>query len=94
MSWHSARISASKATNADSKVERDMERNIMGDNVYGASVHRLDVNFNVKTKDLDSFIGRKAHINLIVRENLFKTLGITLPSLFQLTEFGREGLFL
>ena len=66
----------------------------MADNIYGAGVHRLDINFNVKTKDLDSFIGRKAHINLIVRENLFKTLGITLPNLFQLTEFGREGLFL
>lgn len=71
-----------------------MEANILGGNVFGASVHRLDVNFNVKTNDLDSFIGRTAHINLIVRENLFKMLGITIPSLFDLLEFGREGLFL
>ena len=54
----------------------------MGGNVFGASVHRLDVNFNVKTNNLDSFIGRTAHINLIIRENLFKMLGITLPKLF------------
>ena len=67
----------------------------MGNNIYGASIHRLDINFNVtKTQDLDSFIGRKAHINLIIRESLFKILGITIPQLFQLTEFGREGLFL
>ena len=71
-----------------------METNILESNVFGASVHRLDVNFNVKTNDLDSFIGRKAHINLIIRENLFKMLGVTIPSLFDLQEFGREGLFL
>jgi len=59
-----------------------MVENILGGNVFGASVHRLDVNFNVKTNNLDSFIGRTAHINLIIRENLFKMLGITLPKLF------------
>lgn len=66
-----------------------MEANILGDNVFGATVHRLDVNFNVKTNDLDSFIGRTAHINLIIRENLFKMIGVTVPSLFDLLEFGR-----
>jgi hypothetical protein len=71
-----------------------MESNILGKNVYGATIHRLDVNFNVKTNNLDSFIGRTAHINLIISENLFKILGITVPKLFDLTEFGREGIFL
>lgn len=71
-----------------------MAENILGRGLFGASVHRLDVNFNVKTTNLDSFIGRTAHINLIVRENLFKMLGVTLPRLFDLLEFGREGLFL
>jgi len=51
----------------------------MGGNIYRGSVHRIDVNFNVKTNDLDSFIGRKAHIELIIREKLFKNLGINLP---------------
>jgi hypothetical protein len=68
--------------------------NLLSNNVYGASVHRLDVNFNVKTNNLDSFIGRTAHINLIIRENLFKTVSMTIPKLFDLTEFGKEGLFL
>jgi hypothetical protein len=59
-----------------------MVDNILGSNVFAASVHRLDINFNVKTNNIDSFIGRTAHINLIVRENLFKMLGVTLPKLF------------
>lgn len=71
-----------------------MQRNILDNNIYGASIHRLDINFNVKTNNLDSFIGRTAHINLIVKENLFKILNITIPKLFDLTEFGREGIFL
>lgn len=94
VSWHSARISGHRSKNSLSKVEEEMETNILGNNVFGATVHRLDVNFNVKTNDLDSFIGRTAHINLIIRENLFKMLGVTIPSLFDLQEFGREGLFL
>jgi hypothetical protein len=68
--------------------------NMLGNNIYGSSVHRIDINFNVRENTLDSFIGRTAHINLIVRENLFKTLSITMPKLFDLTEFGKEGLFM
>ena len=71
-----------------------MQKNILGNNIYGASIHRLDVNFNVKTNNLDSFIGRTAHINLIIKENLFKILNITIPKLFDLCESGREGIFL
>jgi hypothetical protein len=40
---------------------------MMSNNIYGASVHRLDINFNVQSNNLDSFIGRTAHINLIIR---------------------------
>lgn len=44
-----------------------MSTNIMDNNIYGASIHRLDIDFNVKEKTIDSFIGRTAHINLIIR---------------------------
>lgn len=47
-------------------------------------IHRIDVNFNVKTKNLDSFIGRTAHINLIVQQSLFKIIKSTIPDLFNL----------
>jgi hypothetical protein len=92
--WHSARISGHRSKNSLTKVEQEMIDNILGCNVYGVGVHRLDVNFNVKTNNLDSFIGRTAHINLIVRDNLFKMLGTTLPKLFDLTEYDRQNLFL
>lgn len=47
-------------------------------------IHRIDVNFNVITKNLDSFIGRTAHINLIVQQSLFKIIKSTMPDLFNL----------
>ena len=71
-----------------------MEQSILGNSLFKATVHRLDINFNVKTNDLDSFIGRTAHINLIIKDELFKTLNSTIPKLFDLLEFGKEGLFL
>jgi hypothetical protein len=84
VSWHSARISGHRSNNAQSQVEREMAENILGGGLFGGSVHRLDVNFNVKTTNFDSFIGRTAHINLIIRENMFKMLGVTIPRLFDL----------
>lgn len=50
-------------------------------------IHRIDVNFNVKTKNLDSFIGRTAHINLIIQESLFKIIVNTMPNLFDVSYF-------
>lgn len=52
------------------------------------TVHRLDVNFNVKRNDIDSLIGRAAHINLIIQESLFDVINTTLPDLFNLKEYG------
>lgn len=52
-----------------------MTANILG----SAPIHRIDVNFNVQTKNLDSFIGRTAHINLIIQQSLFKIINSTIP---------------
>lgn len=59
-----------------------MASNILGDQ----PIHRIDVNFNVQTKNLDSFIGRTAHINLIIQQSLFKIVNSTLPELFDITK--------
>lgn len=57
----------------------------MVNNILGESpIHRIDVNFNVQTKNLDSFIGRTAHINLIIQQSLFKIINTTTPNLFDL----------
>ena len=84
VSWHSARISGHRSKNSESKIEEEMEGSILGNSLFKATVHRLDINFNVKTNDLDSFIGRTAHINLIIKDELFKTLNSTIPKLFDL----------
>lgn len=49
-------------------------------------IHRLDINFNVKGNNIDSLIGRAAHINLIIQDTLFDLINITIPSLFSLKE--------
>lgn len=51
-------------------------------------IHRLDINFNVKGNNIDSLIGRAAHINLIVQDTLFDLVNITVPQLFSLKEDG------
>jgi hypothetical protein len=85
VSWHSARVSPHRSSNSMSRIEEEMCLNMLGNNIFNASIHRIDINFNVREKTLDSFLGRTAHINLIIRENLFKTLSITIPKLFDLT---------
>jgi hypothetical protein len=57
-----------------------MVRSILG----SEPIHRIDVNFNVQTKNLDSFIGRTAHINLIIQQSLFKITYATIPDLFDI----------
>jgi len=49
------------------KVEEEMCNNMLGNNIFNASIHRIDINFNVRERTLDSFLGRTAHINLIIR---------------------------
>jgi hypothetical protein len=62
VAWHSARIEYYDGSNKNSKVERQMIDSILGDQI----VHRIDIHFDIETtKDMDSFIGRTAHINLL-----------------------------
>jgi hypothetical protein len=85
VTWHSARISTynSNRSSLFGKVEHEMVENILGNQ----SVHRVDVNFNVKkTKNIDTFIGRAAHINFIDQNSLFKVITTALPKLFDLNE--------
>ncbi len=57
----------------------------MVDNILGERIiHRVDVDFNVQTNDVNSFIGRTAHINLIVQDSLFKLVNWSLPTLFDI----------
>jgi hypothetical protein len=67
-----------------------MVQNILGlehGKNYDTTIHRLDVNFNVQGNNIDSLIGRAAHINLIIQDSLFDVINTTLPKLFDLKEY-------
>jgi len=51
------------------------------------TLHRLDINFNIKGNNIDTLIGRAAHINLIIQDSLFDVINATLPQLFSLKQF-------
>ena len=60
--WHSARLEYHESNNNSSKIEREMTDSILGDQI----VHRIDVHFDISsTEDMNSFIGRTAHINML-----------------------------
>ena len=55
-----------------------MVENILGEQI----VHRVDIHFDIATtKDIDSFIGRAAHINLLTQECIFKLINEAVPTL-------------
>lgn len=47
--------------------------------VTAGSIHRIDINFHIDTNDLDTFLGRKAHIefldNNVVQRLIFYRYG-------------------
>jgi hypothetical protein len=60
-----------------------MIENIIGDQI----VHRVDIDFDIPTtKDLDSFIGRTAHINLLTQDSIMKLINYGAPNLFDLRQ--------
>ena len=50
-------------------------------------MHRVDIHFDLNsTKDLNSFIGRTAHINLLTQECIMKLLNMAVPGLFRVEQ--------
>jgi len=39
-----------------------MVENLMGDNIMAEKIYKLDVNFEIVEKGIDTLIGRRAHI--------------------------------
>ena len=50
-----------------------MAKNILGD-LKSKMLFRLDVNFKIKDKNLDSWIGRTAHIQFLENQQFMKML--------------------
>jgi len=50
-------------------------------------VHRIDIHFGISTtKNINSFIGRTAHINLLTQESILKLVNEAIPNLFEFAE--------
>lgn len=74
--FESARIECSPKTTKDSSLGRTSLQ--MAENILIQLQHpqllRLDINFSLKKRNIDSMIGRKAHIQFLENESLVRTL--------------------
>jgi predicted alpha/beta hydrolase family esterase len=62
-----------KPSSAKNKVYEQMAKNLLA-NVPSNVVYRLDVNFKIQEKNLDSFIGRAAHIRFLENQPLMRMI--------------------
>eukprot|EP00343_Euplotes_focardii_P010884 CAMPEP_0205828008 /NCGR_PEP_ID=MMETSP0206-20130828/33792_1 /ASSEMBLY_ACC=CAM_ASM_000279 /TAXON_ID=36767 /ORGANISM="Euplotes focardii, Strain TN1" /LENGTH=117 /DNA_ID=CAMNT_0053129417 /DNA_START=449 /DNA_END=799 /DNA_ORIENTATION=- len=74
--FESARIqfrkeASTKPSSAKNELYEKMAKNILG-NVPLNQIYRLDVNFKIQEKNLDSFIGRSAHIRFLENQPLMR----------------------
>lgn len=79
MAFESARIQFRKDENSDkpssakNTLFEKMARNLL-EKVPLNVIYRLDVNFKIQEKNLDSFIGRSAHIRFLENQPLMRMI--------------------
>ena len=83
--YESARIEVSRQVALDQACGRfhiEMANNILGPMSAGC-VHRLDVNYKAKSKSLDNWIGRSAHIEMLENESLMQMVLFSCAHFFE-----------
>merc|ERR1712032_540122 len=82
--YHSARAEICKEweNQPEKEVYREMVRNLW-DSVKPQNVIRFDVNFLMPEKNIDTFIGRAAHIQFLECQAMMKMLCLNYSSLFR-----------
>lgn len=77
VAFESARIQFRKDKGSKSSAKNEtfekMAKNLLGE-VPVNHIHRLDVNFKIQEKNLDSFIGRSAHIRFLENQPLIRMI--------------------
>lgn len=79
VAFESARIqfrkdkNSGKSSSSKNDTYEKMAKNLLG-NVPANVVYRLDVNFKIQEKNLDSFIGRSAHIRFLENQPLMRMI--------------------
>ena len=74
--YDSARIQICQDAAKDPKLGNtyiQMATNLLGQSKL-ETIYRLDVNFNIEEKNIDSYIGRKAHILFLENEELLRMI--------------------
>ena len=61
---------------------KSMSTNILK-NLLNSRVHRLRVNFDITEKSIDTFIGRKAHIEFIDNQEVASMIVSMFPEIFK-----------
>ena len=79
VSFESARIqfrkdeNSNKKSSAKNEIYQKMAKNLLK-NIPLNMIYRLDVNFKIQEKNLDSFIGRAAHIKFLENQPLMRII--------------------
>jgi len=79
VSFESARIqfrkdeNSNKKSSAKNEIYQKMAKNLLK-NIPLNMIYRLDVNFKIQEKNLDSFIGRAAHIQFLENQPLMRII--------------------
>lgn len=83
VSFDSARIEVSTRVHKSAKANLylEMARNIVGQ-LTTPALYRININFNVKEKSLDTFIGRAAHIQFLDNPAYIQMLVSRYPEFF------------
>lgn len=63
----------SKSSSSKNEVYERMAKNLLG-SVPANHIYRIDVNFKIQEKNLDSFIGRSAHIRFLENQPLIRMI--------------------
>lgn len=65
-----------------SSIYLKMAENILS-KITSKYIYRIDVGYNIKKKNINSFIGREAHLQFLENEVLFKMISYCYADFFQ-----------
>lgn len=83
--YESARVQVSTTANNDKNgvIMKKLSENLLS-RVQADKIHRIDVDYKIKKKNLDTFIGRAAHIEMLDSESMINMILHSCASFFEI----------
>jgi len=83
--YESARVQVSTTANNDKNgvIMKRLSENLLS-RVQADKIHRIDVDYKIKKKNLDTFIGRAAHIEMLDNESMINMILHSCASFFEI----------